>query len=180
MPLPAPAPVQVVNSDIFVRARVATVQSRVAALVVGIGREHLRFVCGHRARHLIDFSCGCLRRSGARVCNRCGQATQARPPAVGDTIMERLGAPTAAAGVAGATHAWCTRLQFPTNFTQRIRLLPANTLLHIPSSCRLRSRPQRGAGKAWPMEATTSRHWRRGARSSCWPRYPQGLILQPR
>ena len=31
MPLLAPAPVQVVNSDIFVRARVAAVQSRVAA-----------------------------------------------------------------------------------------------------------------------------------------------------
>ena len=29
-------------------------------------------------------------------------------------------------------------LQLPTIFTQMIRLLPANTLLHIPSSCRLR------------------------------------------
>ena len=93
-------------------------------------------------------SCGGLRRSGARVCNRCGQATPARPPAVGDIIMEPPSAPTAADGVAGAEDGTAAplpgarvelpQLQLPTNFTQRIRLLPANTWLRIPSSCRLR------------------------------------------
>ena len=34
-------------------------------------------------------SCGGLRRSGARVCDRCGLATPARPPAVGYFIMAR-------------------------------------------------------------------------------------------
>ena len=38
-------------------------------------------------------ACGGLRRMGARVCNRCGQASQARPPRVGDVIMGPLGAP---------------------------------------------------------------------------------------
>ena len=33
-------------------------------------------------------SCGGFRRSGAKVCNRRGQATPARPPAVGDIIMD--------------------------------------------------------------------------------------------
>ena len=31
--------------------------------------------------------CGGLRRMGARICNRCGQASLARPPKVGDVIM---------------------------------------------------------------------------------------------
>ena len=35
-------------------------------------------------------ACGGLRRVGARVCNRCGQASQARPPRVGDIIMAPL------------------------------------------------------------------------------------------
>ena len=38
-------------------------------------------------------ACGGLRRVGARVCNRCGQASQAIPPRVGDIIMGPLGAP---------------------------------------------------------------------------------------
>ena len=55
---------------------------------------------------------------------------------------------TADAGVAGAEESTASpmpgarvelpQLQLPSNFTQRIRLLAANTLLHIPSSCRLR------------------------------------------
>ena len=36
-------------------------------------------------------ACGGLRRVGARVCNRCGQASQARTPLVGDIIMGPLG-----------------------------------------------------------------------------------------
>ena len=62
--------------------------------------------------------------------------------------MWSLGAPTAAAGVAGVeddtaapipgARVELPQLQLPTDFTQRIRLLPANNLLHIPSSCRLR------------------------------------------
>ena len=55
--------------------------------------------------------------------------------------MGPLGAPTAAAGVAGAEDGTAAptpgagvelpQLQLPTDFTQRIRLLPDNTLLHI-------------------------------------------------
>ena len=46
--------------------------------------------------------CGGLRRAGARVCNRCGQASPSRPSAVGDVIMGRLGASTGAVSDAGA------------------------------------------------------------------------------
>ena len=73
-------------------------------------------------------------------------------------------APTAGAGVAGAEDGTAApvpgarvelpQLQLPTNCTQRIRLLPANTLLHIPSSCRLR------------MIAATARCWQGVARGS--------------
>ena len=62
--------------------------------------------------------------------------------------MVPLGAPTAAAGEAGAEdqtatpapglHVELPSLHQPPDFTQRVRFLPANTLLHIPSSCRLR------------------------------------------
>ena len=85
-----------------------------------------------------------------RVCNRCGQATPARPPAVGDITM---GVPRCAYScpllwlaprmallqpMPGA-RVELPRLQLPKNFTQRItRLLPANTLPHIPTSCCLR------------------------------------------
>ena len=48
------------------------------------------------------------------------------------------------------------QLQLPTNFTQKIRLPLANTLLRTPSSCRLRKiAPPRSAGKAWPGAAMT-------------------------
>ena len=106
-------------------------------------------------------SCG---RSGARVCDRCGHATQARPPAVGDIIMELLGAPTAAAGVAGVEDGTAApipgarvelpQLQLRTDCTQRIRLLPPNTLLHITSSVRL------------CMIAATAQCWQAMARGS--------------
>ena len=40
-------------------------------------------------------SCGSLQRAGARVCNRCGQASTALPSVIGDVIMVRLGTSTA-------------------------------------------------------------------------------------
>ena len=92
-------------------------------------------------------SCGGLRRMGARICNRCGQASQARPPRVGDVIMGPLGAPSSSEDVVMAdTEAPVTPsltvdlslVDLPTGFTQRIRALPSSTILHVPASCRLR------------------------------------------
>ena len=77
-----------------------------------------------------------------------GAAAPARPSAVGDTIVEPLGAPTADAEKAGAEHRTTSStpglhvelalVHPPADLTQRVRLLPANTLLHIPTSSRLR------------------------------------------
>ena len=84
---------------------------------------------------------------GARVCNRCGQASQARPPQVGDVIMGPLGLPAsgedavmtdADAAVMPSLVADLPVIDLPSDFTQRIRALPSNTVLHVPASCRLR------------------------------------------
>ena len=133
-PTPAPAPVSgpsptihLVNTDPFARARIAAVQSRVAAPVVSDPRPPppvpafspfrdghywcskcprkgfttipglMRHVTHQHAGSTVDEAtcslftaiervtctapaCGGPRRVGARVCNRCGQASQARPP----------------------------------------------------------------------------------------------------
>ena len=194
-PVSGPAPtIHIMHGDIFARARIAAVQSRVAAgsLVPFHDGSYWCSKCPRRGfqsakglmRHITHLhtgsvvdedtcalleaiervtcstpSCGGLRRSGARLCSRCGMATPARPPAVDDLIMGAFGAPTAEAGAAGAEEndtppiptarvelPW---LQLPENFTQRIRSLPANTLLHrfgISSSV-----PRRSASFfAWP------------------------------
>ena len=84
---------------------------------------------------------------GAQVCNRCGQASQARTPLVGDIIMGPLG--VSASGedtgmvdadvtVTPSLTAGLPLLDLPSDFTQRIRTLPSNTILHVPASCRLR------------------------------------------
>ena len=182
LPPPAPAPVSgpaptihIMHGDIFARARIAAVQSRVAAgskvpfhdgsywcskcprrgfqsaegLMRHITHLHTGSVVDEDTCALLEAiervtcstpSCGGLRRSGARLCNRCGMATPARPPAVDDLIMGAFGAPTAEAGAAGAeendtppiptARVELPSLQLPENFTQRIRSLPANTLLH--------------------------------------------------
>ena len=92
-------------------------------------------------------ACGGLRRMGARACNRCGQASQARPPRVGDVIMGPLGAPASREDVAmvdadaPATPSLTvdlTLVDLPADFTQRIRALPSSTILHVPASSRLR------------------------------------------
>ena len=79
-------------------------------------------------------SCGDLRRMGARICNRCGQASQARSPSSSeDVVMADAEAP--------ATPSLTVDLplvDLPTGFTQRIRALPSSTILHVPASCRLR------------------------------------------
>ena len=89
-------------------------------------------------------ACGGL---GARVCNRCGQASQARPPPVGDIIMGPLGAPIsgedttmvdADVNVTPSLTVDLPPVDLPGDFTQRIRALPSNTILHVPASCRLR------------------------------------------
>ena len=146
-PQPAPAPVSgpsppvhLAHADPFARARIAAVQSRVAASVLSDPRPPppapvfspfrdghywcskcprrgittipglMRHVTHQHAGSTVDEAtcslftaiervtctapaCGGLRRVGARVCNRCGQASQARPPRVGDIIMGPLGAP---------------------------------------------------------------------------------------
>ena len=140
-PQPPPAPVSgpspvvhLAHSDPFARARIAAVQSRVAAPVLSDPRPPppapafspfrdghywcskcprrgfttipglMRHVTHQHAGSSVDEatcslfaaiervtctapSCGGLRRMGARICNRCGQASQARPPRVGDVIM---------------------------------------------------------------------------------------------
>ena len=92
-------------------------------------------------------ACGGLRRVGVRVCNRCGQASQARPPRVGDIIMGPLGAPVsgedttmvdADVNVTPSLTVDLPPVDLPGDFTQRIRALPSNTMLHVPASCRLR------------------------------------------
>ena len=91
--------------------------------------------------------CGGLRRVGARVCNRCGQASQARPPRVGDIIMGPLGAPVSGVDTtmvdadAPATPSLTVDLppvDLPADFTRRVCALPSSTILHVPASCRLR------------------------------------------
>ena len=79
-------------------------------------------------------SCGGLRRSGARVCGA------GRPPLHGPPRWETLSwGPLARPRLTPARRRVVfPSLHMPPNFTQRVRLLPANTLLHIPSSCRLR------------------------------------------
>ena len=70
---------------------------------------------------------GGLRRMGARVCNRCGQASQARPPRVGDVIMGPLGAPVSGEDT--------TMVDVDVNVT------PSLTVdLYLPLTCRAISR----------------------------------------
>ena len=132
-PQPAPAPVSgpsppvhLAHADPFARARIAAVQSRVAAPVLSDPRPPptapvfspfrdghywcskcprrgfttipglMRHVTHQHAGSAVDEpicslfaaiervtctapACGGLRRMGARICNRCGQASQARP-----------------------------------------------------------------------------------------------------
>ena len=182
------------NADPFARARIAAVQSRVAAPVVSDPRPPppvpafspfrdghywcskctrkglttipglMRHVTHQHAGSTVDEAtcslftaiervtctapaCGGLRRVGARVCNRCGQASQARPPRVGDTIMGPLGAPVsgedttmvdADVNVPPSLTVDLPPVDLPADFTQRIRALPSSTILHVPASCRLR------------------------------------------
>ena len=200
-PTPAPAPVSgpsptihLVNTDPFARARIAAVQSRVAAPVVSDPRPPppvpafspfrdghywcskcprkgfttipglMRHITHQHAGSTVDEAtcslftaiervtctapaCAGLRRVGARVCNRCGQASQARPPRVGDIIMGPLGAPVsgedttmvdADVNVTPSLTVDLPPVDLPGDFTQRIRALLSNTILHVPASCRLR------------------------------------------
>ena len=200
-PTPAPAPVSwpsptvhLVNSDPFARARIAAVQSRVAAPVLSDPRPPppvpvfspfrdghywcskcprrgfttipglMRHITHQHAGSSVDeatcslftaiervtctaLACGGLRRVGARVSNRCGQASQARPPRVGDIIMGPLGAPvsgedaTVVDAEAPATPSLTEDLppvDLRADFTQRVRALPSSTILHVPASCRVR------------------------------------------
>ena len=182
------------NTDPFARARIAAVQSRVAAPVESDPRPPppvpslspfrdahywcskcprkgfttipglMRHVTHQHAGSTVDEAtcslfpaiervtctapaCGGLRRVGARVCNRCGQASQARPPRVGDIIMGPLGAPVsgedttmvdADVNVTPSLTVDLPPVDLPGDFTQRIRALPSHTILHVPASCRLR------------------------------------------
>ena len=162
----------------FLHARLAAVQSRVAAPVVSEPRAPPPFLCSWRStmahtgaasalagvfrapkgfmRHITHHHTCSVVDEDTRVLfvaiERVTRSTPCcgglrRSPVVGDIIVGLLGAPTAAAGVAGVEDGTAApipgarvellQLHLPTD-TQRIRLLPANTLLHIPSSCRLR------------------------------------------
>ena len=86
-------------------------------------------------------TCGGPRRAGARVCNRRCQATP-------DIIMWLLGAFTSGVDEGRAeepgSHSTPDLLvgllfvHLPRDFTARIRSLPANTVLHVSTSCCLR------------------------------------------
>ena len=78
-------------------------------------------------------SCGGLRGAGARVRNRFGQASQARP-------LPQVGRHHGGAWCSSAPdlHVGLPPVNLPPDSTQRIRSLPASALLHISSSCRLR------------------------------------------
>ena len=143
LPMPAPAPVSgpappihLANPDPFACARIAAVQSRVAAPTLSDPRPPppvpafspfrdghywcskcprrgfttipglMRHITHQHAGSIVDEStcalftaiervtctapaCGGLRRVGARVCNRCGQASQARPPFHGPSWCTR-------------------------------------------------------------------------------------------
>ena len=199
--MPAPVPVSgpsptihLANVDSFARARIAAVESRVAAPAVSDPRPPppvpafspfrdghywcskcprkgfttipglMRHITHQHAGSIVDEStcslftaiervtctspaCGGLRRMGARVCNRCGQASQARPPQVGDIIMGPLGVPASGedtvmvdvdVAVTPSLTVDLPIIDLPSDFTQRIRALPSNTVLHVPASCRLR------------------------------------------
>ena len=191
-PVSGPSPtVHLVNSDPFARARIAAVQSRVAAPVVSDPRPPppvpafspfrdghywcskcprkgfttipglMRHVTHQHAGSTVDEAtcslftaiervtctapaCGGLRRVGARVCNRCGQASQARPPRVGDTIMGPLGASVggedttmvdADVNVTPSLTVDLPPVELPADFTQRVRALPSSTM--SARSCQL-------------------------------------------
>ena len=127
-------------------------------------------------------ACGGLRRMGARICNRCGQASQARPPRVGDVIMGPLGAPSSQRGRGyGRCRSPLPRLASlsisplltsPTGFTQRIRALPSSTDSTRPRQLSP-AHDQRGGtivGTAWLRDGMTTLSWRKAAPSSCCPR----------
>ena len=181
-PTPAPAPVSgpsptvhLVNTDPFARARIAAVQSRVAAPVVSDPRPPphvpafspfrdghfwcskcprrgfttipglMRHVTHQHAGSTVDEAtcslftaiervtctapaCGGLRRVGARVCNRCGQASQARPGLPG--WVTSLWAPLARLP-AVRTRLWSTL----TSMSH-----PVSPLIYLPLTCRATSR----------------------------------------
>ena len=195
LPLPAPAlvsgpapPIHLANPDPFARARIAAVQSRVAAPTPSDPRppppvpafspfrdgHHwcskcprrgfttipglMRHITHQHADSIVDDStcalftaiervtctapaCGGLRRVGARVCNRCGQASQARPPQVGDVIQGPLGAPVngedanmvdAEVNTTPSLVVDLPAVDLPCDFTQRIRALPRTPCCMFP------------------------------------------------
>ena len=73
---------------------------------------------------------------------------------MGDTIMGPLGAPVsgedttmvdADVNVTPSLTVDLPPVDLPADFTQRIRALPSNTILHVPASCRLLHDQCRGA-----------------------------------
>ena len=89
--------------------------------------------------------CGCLRRVGTRQCHRCGESHSLRPIAIGNSIPGGRGialrgdpmpapvhAPEAAPGAQGAAD-----IVLPDSFTERVRRIPCNTIVHIPAASRM-------------------------------------------
>lgn len=92
-------------------------------------------------------ACRGIRRIGMRQCHRCNTAIGMRPLVLGDIIpggrgvplRERPVEPPASVGdTAGDAHGTEGDVVLPERFTERVRLLSSDTLVHIPSPCRVR------------------------------------------
>ena len=93
-----------------------------------------------------DRLCGGFRRVGSRQCNRCSATTRLRPPQVGDVVQGPPGAAVQGTQATdhsqGVSHATLPQTQtmedvaLPNDFTNRVRRLPPNTLVHIPVASR--------------------------------------------
>ena len=95
----------------------------------------------------VDSRCGGFRRVGARCCNKCSQPTHVRPPQIGDVIpgplsvlpnIDPLMDTSSSTAEASTPVARDAELALPSDFCDRVRKLPSNTLLHILKSCRMR------------------------------------------
>ena len=209
LPPPAPTPVsgpapsvQVVNSDIFARTRMAAVPPPTSAFSAFHDGSFWCSKCPRRGFKVPRALWGTSRTTRARLSMRTpvvyswrlsasparlphaaasddlvrecaiGVDTQARPPAVGDSITVPLGAPTAAPLV------WLAPRRVPMH-PLPVHASNSPSCSHkwtsprgsaccrpIPCSTSARSRPQRSAGKVSLTVVTISHCRKRGARSS--------------
>eukprot|EP00973_Karenia_brevis_P080553 11176207-Karenia_brevis.AAC.1 len=92
-------------------------------------------------------SCRCIRRIGTRQCHRCNESRPLRPLVLGDIIPGGRGVPlrtqptqppTQQDNGANAMRTVEGDIVLPVGFSERVRRVPPNTLVHIPVPQRLR------------------------------------------